>query len=280
MPLLYASDLIQTSGGQYPAYVFGLPTSAPFGRPWKIVDGTATAGPGEVIIDDSIAGKAGLHVGDEVTVLGRHLRIVGLTSGTSSLVNSVAFTSTADFAAVTGEGRVISFVLVSVKTGESIEAAATRIQEAVPGVTVQTRQEFARQERDLVIDMGADIINIMNIAGFLVGLAVVALTVYIATLARRREYGVLKAIGMRNGSLYRMVLLQAILSVASGLITGLGLTLVLSVLLPKVNESLVLTVSSGSLLRTVSVSALIAGVAAILPIRQIAHLDPAMVYRR
>ena len=38
--------------------------------------------------------------------------------------------------------------------------------------------------------MSADVISIMNVIGFVVGLAVVALTVYVATLARRREYGV------------------------------------------------------------------------------------------
>ena len=280
MPLLYASDLIQTNDGDYPAYVFGLPANAPLGRPWKIVDGTATAGAGEVIIDDSISRKAGLDVGDQVTVLGRQLKIAGLTSGTSSLINSVSFTSAEDFAAVAGGGQVISFVLVKVQPGEPPEAVAARIRDVIPGVTVQTRQEFATQERKLVNDMSADIINIMNTAGFLVGLAVVALTVYIATLARRREYGVLKAIGMRNGSLYRMVLLQAFLSVAAGLVAGLGLTLLLSGLIPRVNESLVLTVSMSSLLRTTLVSGLIAFAAALLPIRQISHLDPAMVYRR
>ncbi len=41
----------------------------------------------------------------------------------------------------------------------------------------------------------------MNLVGFLIGLAVMALNVYTATLARRAEYGVLKALGARNGHL-------------------------------------------------------------------------------
>lgn len=280
MPLLYASDLIQTNDGDYPAYVFGLPANAPLGRPWKIVDGTATAGAGEVIIDDSISRKAGLDVGDQVTVLGRQLKIAGLTSGTSSLINSVSFTSAEDFAAVAGGGQVISFVLVKVQPGEPPEAVAARIRDVIPGVTVQTRQEFATQERKLVNDMSADIINIMNIAGFLTGLAVVALTVYIATIARRKEYGVLKAMGVRNRLLYLVVLTQALLSVALGLAAGVAITLLLSGLIPRFNESMVLTLSFGSLLRVAVVSVFIAGLAALLPARQLAGLEPVAIIRR
>ncbi len=50
----------------------------------------------------------------------------------------------------------------------------------------------------------------MNLIGFVIGLAVMALTTYIAALPRRREYGVLKALGARNGHLYRAVLAQAL----------------------------------------------------------------------
>jgi putative ABC transport system permease protein len=280
MPLLYASDLIQTNDGEYPAYVFGLPANATLGRPWKIVDGTANAGPGEVIIDDSISRKAGLDVGDQVTVLGRPLKIAGLTSGTSSLINSVSFTSAEDFAAVAGGGQVISFVLVKVKSGETPEAVAARIRDVIPGVTVQTRQQFATQERKLVNDMSADIINIMNTAGFITGLAVVALTVYIATIARRREYGVLKAMGARNASLYWIVLVQALLSVGLGLVAGLVLTSLLAALIPRFNESMALAITTPSLLRVTVVSVLIAGGAALLPARQIARLEPVEIIRR
>jgi len=157
---------------------------------------------------------------------------------------------------------------------------SSRIAESVGAVTVQTRGEFASQERQLVGDMSADIITIMNTAGYLTGLAVVALTIYIATVGRRREYGVLKAMGVRNSRLYRIVLFQALLTVAVGLVTGVALTLLLSVLIPRFNELIVLSVSMDSLLRVTVISALIAGVAALLPARQLAGLEPVAIIRR
>ena len=40
------------------------------------------------------------------------------------------------------------------------------------------------------------------------------LVIYTATVERQREYGVLKAVGTRNGMLYRVVTLQALIVTA------------------------------------------------------------------
>jgi putative ABC transport system permease protein len=213
-------------------------------------------------------------------VLGQEMTIAGLTSGTATLVSSVAVVRFDDFARVRGQGEVISFVLVTVEDGESPETVASRIARDVGGVTVQTSPEFAAQERELAKDMSSDLISIMNTAGFVTGLAVVALTVYITTIARRTEYGVLKAIGTRNSRLYGVVTCQALLAVGMGLAAGVAITLLLSLVIPRLDEALVLSVSASSLVRAAIVSLVIAVVAAFLPARQIAGLEPVAIIRR
>ena len=89
----------------------------------------------------------------------------------------------------------------------------------------------------------------------------------------------LKALGARNTDLYLTVLAQAILSVILGFLFGLVLTLLLTVVVPIFGSNLALEVSRVSLLKVGSVSLVIAAVSAMLPIRQIAGLDPAMVFR-
>jgi putative ABC transport system permease protein len=278
--ILYAEDMIEAGGKQYIAYVFGVPPDAPIGGPWRIVDGASQPGPGQAIIDHAIAAKAGVGIGDHVMVLGRDMTIAGLTSGTSSVVSSATFVRLEDFESVRGGGQVASFVLVRIRPGESAVGVSSRIAGEVDGVTVQTRKEFAAQERKLAEDMGADIISIMNTAGYLTGLAVVVLTVYMATIARRREYGVLKAIGVRNGGLYQVVVLQALISVGLGLAAAIGITLLLSVVIPRVDELLVLSLSLGAVVRVAFVSLALAAVAAILPARQLAGLEPITAMRR
>lgn len=279
-PILYTEGMIGANGKENIVYVFGVPPDAPMGRPWRIVEGAAEPGPGELIIDHAIASQMGVRVGDQVTVVGQQMTVAGLTSGTSTLVSSVSFIRFEDFARVRGGGDVISFVLVKVSPGESPAAVSSLIAQSVDSVTVQTREEFASQERQLVKDMSADIISIMNTAGYLTGLAVVVLTIYIATVARRKEYGVLKAMGVRNGRLFQIVLLQAFITVGMGLMAGLGITLLLSVVIPRFNELIVLSISTGSLLQVTLISTFLAGAAALLPARQLAGLEPVTILRR
>ena len=127
--------------------------------------------------------------------------------------------------------------------------------------------------------VSTDIVTIMNLIGFVIGLAVMALTVYTATLARRKEYGVLKALGARTTQLYRAVLAQALISVGLGFTLGLLITIGLSAIVPYLGVSLSLQINGASLMRVGGLSIVIAGLSAMLPIKQIARLDPALVFR-
>jgi putative ABC transport system permease protein len=279
-PILYSTDTIAAREERAVAYVIGLPADTSMGGPWNVVEGSNRVGPGEIIVDRGFARKARVSIGDTVTVLGGEARIVGLSEGTASLVNSVAFVSFDDFQAMRGGAPVVSFVLVKVAGAASPEAVAAAIERGVPDVTAQTRTDFSTQERRLVMDMSADVISIMNAVGFVVGLAVVALTVYVQTLARRREYGVLKALGARNRVLYRVVLVQAVLSVAVGFLVGLAFTGLLGFIVPRAGLDLELSIGAASLAKVGLFAAVIAGLAAILPIRQVSGVDPAIVFRR
>ncbi len=130
------------------------------------------------------------------------------------------------------------------------------------------------------MDMSADVISIMNAVGFIVGLMVVALTVYVATLSRRREFGALKAIGAPTRFLYRVVLAQAVLSVLVGFAVGVAFTSVLGFVVPRIGLDLAPSITVASLVKVGVVAAVIAAAAAVLPIREIAGLDPAVVFRR
>ncbi len=280
MPILEATDTISAGDERAVAYVVGLPADAPMAGPWDVVEGRGEVGRGEIVVDRTFAQKAGVTMGDTVGVLGGEARIGGLSRGTASLVNSVAFVSFDDFQAMRGGAPVISFVLVRVAVGASPEAVAADIERLVAGVTAQSRTDFVAQERRIVTDMSADVISIMSVVGFVVALAVVALTVYVATLARRREFGVLKALGARNRVLYRVVLVQATLSVAVGFAIGLAFTGLLGFLIGRTDLNLELAITAESLAKVGLFAAIIAGLAAILPIRQVAGVDPVVVFRR
>jgi len=279
-PILEATDSIAAGDERAVVYVVGLPAGATMGGPWEVVEGSSKVHPGEVVLDRGFARRADVGIGDSVTVLGGEARIVGLSEGTASLVNAVAFVSIDDFRAARGGASVVSFVLVRTAQDASPDDVAKAIERDVSGVTAQSRATFADQERRLVMEMSADVISIMNAVGFMVGLMVVALTVYVATLSRRREFGALKAIGAPTRFLYRVVLAHAVLSVVVGFVAGIAFTGALGLVVSLTRLDLALSITVASLVKVGVGAAVIAAAAAVLPIREIAGLDPAIVFRR
>jgi len=89
----------------------------------------------------------------------------------------------------------------------------------------------------------------------------------------------LKALGARNTELYFTVLAQAMLSVLLGFLFGWTITWLLTLLIPFTGMTLTLVVDPVSLIKVGIASLLLAGLSAMIPIRQITGLDPAMVFR-
>ncbi|MHB8508013.1 MAG: ABC transporter permease [Candidatus Dormibacteria bacterium] len=279
-PIQFLMSFVQTGSERHIVYVIGLPPEAAMGRPWKLSAGSAQPQSGQVVIDSSVAKAAGTHIGDTVRILDTPYRVTGLADGTANIVNSIAFISASDFTRMRGTADTVSYLLVRDGSGRSPEQVAGAIATAVPVVTVQTRSAFAASERRVVSDMVIDIANIMNATGLMIGLAVIALSIYTVTLSRRAEYGLLKAVGASNRELYGVVLTQSFIALVLGLGLSVAMVLALSLVVPLVRPSLGMELTAGSVVKVAAMALVIATVASVLPVRQIAHLDPASVFRR
>ncbi|MEK7861611.1 MAG: FtsX-like permease family protein, partial [Chloroflexota bacterium] len=277
-PIRYVANTISVEEREFIAYVIGVPRGAGMGRPRSVVEGTAEIGAGDAILDGAAA-RAAAAVGDTVRILGRDFRVAGMSRGLGSIFSSIAVVPIDEFPTY-GDPDGVSFLLVRGAPGTSADALAARIERDVADVTATTRVTFGRQEIKVINDMATDIVAIMNLVGFVIGLAVMALTVYTATVARRSEYGLLKALGARTSALCRSVLAQAAITVALGLLAGVAFTLLVAIAAPRLDVQLALALNAASIAKAGAVSLLIVALAAVLPIVQIAGIDPAVVFRR
>ena len=277
-PIRYVANYISLDGQDFIAYLIGVRSDGVLGRPSAVIDGSPDIAPGSAIVD-GVAARAAARVGADLRVLGRDYRVTGVSSGLSSLFSSIAIVPYDEFPTY-GEPGTFAYVLVRAAPGVTPEELASRIEREVPDVSATTRREFGRQEIKVINDMAVDIVALMNVIGFVIGLAVVALTVYTATVARLPEYGVLKALGARSSTLARSVVAQAAITVALGLVAGVGFTLLVAAAAPRLGVALALAVSAPSLAKAAGVAFVIAALAALLPVFQIARVDPAMVFRR
>jgi putative ABC transport system permease protein len=139
---------------------------------------------------------------------------------------------------------------------------------------------FADNERQVISDMSTDILRIMSLIGFLIGLAVVALTVYTTTLGKLKEYGVLKALGAPASRLFGVVLSQALMSVALGLAAAVAFALALSSALSLAGAGIRMVVEYSSVGRVALGGTVIAVLASAVPIIRVFRIEPADVFRR
>ena len=273
-PILYVTAVL---GDETPSAVY-LIGYRDAGGPWAMAEGREPRGAGEIVIDERAAERLGVRVGEPVRALGGRLRVVGLARGTASVVTSVAFVAMDAFREAARTGDNASYLLAWPREGVSPAELARGLEGDYP-VTAQTREQFSDEERRIVSDMSTGLIRGMLVIGFVVGLVVAALSMYTATTARLREYAVLKAIGMRNRALYGVVSRQAALTVGAGFLASLALLGLLVALIPLASPSVTMVVSAGSVARVALITAAIALVAALLPARRVARVDPASVYR-
>jgi putative ABC transport system permease protein len=274
-PIGFASGSVSGPQGRQLTYLIGYDTGTGRGGPAELVTGRAP-GVGEAVMDEQAAASLGVGLGETVTALGARLRVVGLSSGGSSITNTTVFVAQPEFAEI--RGALPSYLLVGTEPADA-SMVADRIRQAVPAVTVQTRGEFAASEARIVTDMSADLLRLMSTIGLLIALAVIALGLMAATLNRIREYAVLKALGATTSRLAGSVTVQVLWTVALASLLATILARLLSWTLPLLAPAVSIRITWGALTQT-TVGALAVGLlAALWPLRRIATLDAATAFR-
>lgn len=277
-PILYTTTTLRAGNSDVLSYIIGFDPNEPLGGPPRLLVGTTQLGKDEAIIDDAVARTQDVNLGDEVEIFGEPFTVVGITKGLTNIVNSISFIRLQDFQKLR-PSDAISYALLDVAPGVNTADVATAIMARNSDVTALPLADFSREERQIVRDMSVEILNIMNLSGLLIGLAVTALTLYTSTLRKRQEYGVLKAIGAKNHHLYGVIMAQAVISLSLGFVSAIGLVWFMGQLLPLAVPGTAMTLTQAGLMQVLFFSLLIGVVAALAPAWQITQLDPAQVFR-
>ncbi|HEU5065563.1 MAG TPA: ABC transporter permease [Gaiellaceae bacterium] len=250
------------------------------GGPWELASGRAPHAAGELVLDRVVASEHGLRPGSTLAYRGARLRVVGLSSGTSGFMTPIAFVTRQTANALRRQSGTANFFLVQPDPGVTPVALAARIERQVAGVSALTRTEVAANDRSLFATVFSKILLPMVAIAFAVAILVIGLAVYSSTAERSREYATLKALGLRSSALLRLVGVQAaalaLAGSALGTLLGFAAARGISSVAPKY-----LVAIGPETVAFVAASALaMAIVAALLPARFVARIDPATAFRR
>jgi putative ABC transport system permease protein len=255
------------------AYVVGY-RPGDHGGPWKLAGGRTVRSNNEVVVDAALAARHRLGVGSVIDIGGRALRVVGLSAGTSATMTGFVFITHAASDELLGGRGTTSYILVGTDSPADVRARL-----AAGGLTVFTAQQLAANDRGLTIGIFGSPIQLMVAVAFVTGTLIVALTVYATIVERRREYGVVKAIGATRGWLVGVVIRQALVLSVVGFMIGGGFFAIGRAALHAWRPQFSVVLTDGSIVRALGAAVVMALFASALPARQLANAEPAAVYR-
>jgi putative ABC transport system permease protein len=172
-----------------------------------------------------------------------------------------------------------SYILIQPAPGIDLETLADRLRAALPQANLLTQSAFMASDKEMIRQMGADIIRAMDYVAYIVGLLVIGLTIYTATLERKREYGVLKAIGADTTALLQAVFVQSFIGSGVGFVVGVGAAYGVAVLVRYLFPEMLILIRPSSVFQQMPVFLLVTAFAALLPIGRIARMDAMVVFK-
>lgn len=282
--IIGACDTTLPSGGFEGVFVVGCDRKSLLGGPWSMEQGHAadcrqTEG---VIVDCFEEAKLEFPVIGEVREInGRRARIVAKSRGiVGFLVNPYVFTSLEQAASYLRKpADRCSYFLVKLCPGADAETVCRKIKQRIPELDAFPSTVYARKSIDywmtrtgLGISFGA-----ATVLGVLVGLIIVAQTLYASVLDRLSEFGAMKAMGASERQIYVMLLVQAVTMALAGALLGLELVFLVQRTSSTPHAPIVIPwwLSLGSFVLVL----VICLVSSVLPYLRIRRLDPAIVLR-
>lgn len=272
------------SGAQESVQVVGFDLTSKLGGPWNLTLGSVESLRAEdsVVIDELFASKLGVTgLGHVAEINGRRARVVGFTRGIRSFTTApYVFTSFKNAQNYIGlkESDTL-FLLVTLKSGTDPVSAARHIERATPNVEVISNADMQwKTQFYWLFRTGAGITTLMGAAlGLLVGMVVVAQTIYATTMDHIREFGTLKAMGAGNGYVYKVIIQQALASAVIGYTVAIAIGWMVARGSEEGNAAILLPPAMA--LATLGVAMLMCIGASVISIRKATTIDPAMVFR-
>jgi putative ABC transport system permease protein len=272
------------NGAEEGGLVYALEDFRGWNLPWAVDEGNVDdLKRGEyVLMDRSAERRFGpFAVGEYRELLGRRFKIIGTTSGAQSFTTApVIFMDykNAQELLQTLQGKT-QYVLVKLAPGADREAVVAEIRRRLPYNDVWTKGDWARRSRTYwVVSTGLGMnMGITVFLGILVGIVVVAQTLYTSAVEHVKEFGTVKAIGGSNWDIYRILGEQAVIAAVVGFAVGGLMSLGMRPLMARLYLNVLISPSFAAAVFVGTVAMCLG--AAMLSFRRVATIDPALVFR-
>lgn len=273
------------TGSTETVILYGLERFTPWRLPWNIREGTLEdLRRGDFIMLDHSATKrfGPFQTGDYREIARTRFKIIGVTKEAKSFTTTpMAFMDYHRLQRLdpVNLGGQTTYILVKLAPGANPAAVRDAIQHRLPYHDVHLRQDWSAKSRTYWIQSTGIGLNmgLTVFLGCLVGIVVVAQTLYTSVMDHFKEFATVKAIGGTNTTIYRIIAKQAFIAAVLGFAAGALLSLSLQPVLARMDLALDLT--PRFFITTLVGTVVLCLTASAISFRKIASMDPALVFR-
>ena len=224
-----------------------------------VAQGRAPATPDEVAVSSTL----GRHIGDDLQVGARILRIVGIVP------NSTALAKMPNIFLTTEGVQRLSYNGQPMITSIGIDGTPGQLPNGYQ--TVDRAVAVSDLMRPLKV--AVDAINILAVLLWIVAALIVGSVVYLSALERLRDFAVFKAIGAPTRSILAGLALQAVVVALLSAVLGVALSQLLAPLFP-----MIVVVPTRAYLALPVIAIVIGLLASVAGLRRAVAVDPALAF--
>jgi putative ABC transport system permease protein len=267
---------LERDGRQALVYLVGVGRRSNFGLAVHMHAGKARPDFDEIVIDEVLAHDLHVRIGDLLRVGVSDLRIVGIASGGNAVLGTYAFIQRGTL--VLGGVQEPSYLFVSPGPEVTVDELIHRINQE-DGMHATTREEFRSANQALARQIVLPLIAIVVGIAVAVGGMIVALTLYRVTMERREEYGLMKALGLPDRAVLGAAFAQGGIATGAGVVLGLVVGWLVSVSVALVEPRFITAMPTWLTLAVAGGATFAGALASMIPVRAVARIDPALVFR-
>lgn len=276
--ILVADVIFTHESAKTPVLLIGYNPQAEIGIPWHISDGRAVQRDNEILLDIWLAWRSDIHLGDTVSLMGSDFTVVGLTRETSSWMSPYIFVSQHAAENILQKPNTASFFLLNLEPRANANQVATDIEADFSGISVLTVDDMAAADRRVMATVLDTPINVMLLISAAISIAVMGIITYSSIQSRKREYSVLKAIGAGNRWLAWLVVKETLYRTVLSFVFGTVLAYTVGTLIMQVMPQFTVIIQLKMVVIVALIALFVSILAALIPVRQMAKIDPATVF--
>ncbi len=249
------------------------------GKPWDLVSGTLKITDNQIILGEDFLKKNNLKLNDTIQIYDTDFTIAG-TIERSSFINAYyGFITKSKGKELIKVPNITNYLFISISDKSDVDVAMAEIEKLSSNINVIKKSEFINLNLNVLEETFLPIVMAIVVIGFLVGTAIIGLTIYTATLDKQTEFGVLKAIGMNNFKFYKLLLQQSLMFSAFGIFFGILCSFIVREILKISIPFLEVKIDANILIFIIATSLFMSALSVLIPAKRIANIDPAVVFK-